>query len=116
MVFSLTGTWVGTSPTLSGTYTLELTQSGTAITGRSSLPGSLPGQPEVFGAQFSNCALSGTTRNGSPAVVLNQPVCPNPEANTFLVPVSYQLDLSSDGQTLSGVLGAGVRQVTLRRS
>jgi len=121
IVFSLTGTWVGASTSLSGVYTLETSQSGGSITGRSSLPYTAPGQPDVAIGQVSNCTLSGTVRNGSPQVVLTQPPCFIPERNTLLTPIEYRLDLSSDGQTLSGVLtssvaGAPTRQLTFRRT
>jgi PKD repeat protein len=95
-VHTLTGTW--SSP--GAQTTLRLTQSGITFTGSAAV-----------GVDWPDCPVSGTAQSSSPAIVLVQPPCrsPNPLIGPLLVPLEYRLDLSPDGQTLSGTR---VRTVT----
>jgi hypothetical protein len=72
------------------TVTLELSQSGSAITG-------------VESASSYVCSLSGSVGQGTPAVVMAVPLCPSP---TFLPQAAheYRLDLTPDGQALRGTV------------
>jgi len=87
-VHTLTGTWLVTVGAVA--VTLELSQSGSAITG-------------VESASSYVCSLSGSVGQGTPAVVMAVPLCPSP---TFLPQAAheYRLDLTPDGQALRGTV------------
>ena len=75
-VYSLTGRWVSTA---TGNLTLQLTQAGTAMSGTFSTNSS------TGGVTFTNCPLSGSVRDQTPAVVLTRPVCRHPTLPQQLV-------------------------------
>jgi PKD repeat protein len=86
-VHTLTGAWVSTSLRT----TLSLTQSGSTLTGSAAV------------VSAWDCPLSGSAQSGTPAIVLVQPPgCQSFINGALLVPFEYRLDLSPDGQTLSG--------------
>ena len=111
IVHTVTGRWVGSSPTLAGVFTLELTHQSNAIAGLSSRPSvdSVTGLP---GPMFSQCPVSGSATSGPPTIVLFQPTCIN--GPSVLLPGEWRLELSADGQNLTGLIN-DFRQVTLRR-
>jgi PKD repeat protein len=85
-VVGMSGTWQ--NPIAGGTV-LQLSQSGTTITGIES------------NATYSNCVVTGSVQHGTPAVILNVPPCPHP----IFAPHGgheYRLDVSPDGRSLSG--------------
>ena len=108
-IHTVTGRWVSTG----GTTTMELTQSGSAITGQASVetgPGEIP---------YTQCAISGSVQVGTPAViVLSQPPCAHP-VFARLVPFEYRLNMAIDGQIISGTRVSAVTgttaQIALRR-
>ena len=108
-IHTVTGRWVSTG----GTTTMELTQSGSAITGQASVetgPGEIP---------YTQCAISGSIQVGTPAViVLSQPPCAHP-VFARLVPFEYRLNMAIDGQIISGTRVSAVTgttaQIALRR-
>jgi hypothetical protein len=95
-VYSITGTWIDPNASTAGSATLQLTQSGTTITGVASWEtgaGNLP---------YSPCPLSGSVQPGTPVLILlNQPTCPHPRFGP-LVPMDYRLMMTVGGQMLSG--------------
>jgi hypothetical protein len=92
-VHSVTGTWTSTPPRA---ITLDLTQSGGTIGGLASVP-------VLSGFVYTQCAVTGVVRNGAPAIVLSQPPCSNPPNPNILESLEFRLDLSADGQRLTGV-------------
>ena len=91
-IFSLTGTWLSTG----GRFTLQLSQSGSTVTGQSTSqtgPGELP---------YSDCAVSGSIESAVPAVILlNQARCSHPRFGP-LAPIDFRLNMAVGGQSLSG--------------
>jgi hypothetical protein len=95
IVHTISGTWVSTG----GTITLQLTQSGTTISGVSSWrngPAELP---------YSQCPISGSVQGGPPAaIVLNQARCPHP-VFADLIPIEYRLGVGVDVDGQVGLIG-----------
>lgn len=94
-VHALSGTWTYTNA--AGLSSIQLTQSGSAVTGVATVSNG-----PAF-APYSPCPLDGTVRTGTPAVVLSRPACPHPNFAP-LIPAEYRLNLSPDGQTLTGTV------------
>lgn len=102
-IYSVSGTWV----TNSGDPVLQLTQSGTTVTGFSTWSNGPAAAP------YSPCPITGSIQPGSAGspvlIILNQPPCPHPVfAN--LVPMEYRLGMAVGGQILNGelILGPGL--------
>ncbi|MCC7127005.1 MAG: PKD domain-containing protein [Acidobacteria bacterium] len=93
-VHALTGGWISST----GRTTMQLTQSGTAVTGTVSLTAS------VEGNAFPNCPISGSVRADAPVVVLIRPVCRHATLNLQLVQGEFRMDLDAEGQALSGTI------------
>ena len=91
-VYSVTGRWRSTG----GTTTMELTHTGSTITGQASVetgPGEIP---------YTQCAITGSVVVGTPAVIiLNQPPCRHVRF-AQLVPSEYRLNMAVGGEILAG--------------
>lgn len=108
-VYSLTGRWL----TPNGS-TYVFTQSGAALTGTTS--GIATGATTSW--TFTNCPLSGSVRGSAPMVVFNRPECRNGAPGTSVLVVGdFRLNLSANGQTLSGEFTqpSGTLALTMQR-
>lgn len=108
-VYSLTGRWL----TPNGS-TYVFTQSGAALTGTTS--GIATSASTSW--TFTNCPLSGSVRGSAPMVVFNRPECRNGAPGTSVLVVGdFRLDLSANGQTLSGEFTqpSGTLALTMQR-
>jgi PKD repeat protein len=94
-VHTISGTWTYTSA--AGPSSIQLTQSGSAVTGVATVNNGPTFQP------YGPCPVDGTARAGTPALVLSRPACPHPMFAP-LIPAEYRLNLSADGQTLTGTV------------
>jgi len=111
-VFGLTGRWVSSG----GTVTMQLTQTGSAVTGRATWengPGETP---------YSDCVITGSVEAGVPpgtpaVILLTQPACAHP-VFAKLAPLSYRLNMAVGGQTIAGTFDSpsgSTRQIALNR-
>ena len=94
-VHAISGTWTYTSA--AGPSSIQLTQSGSAVTGVATVNNGPTFQP------YGPCPVDGTVRAGTPALVMSRPACPH-AMFAPLIPAEYRLNLSADGQTLSGTV------------
>jgi PKD repeat protein len=112
-VRTLTGTWLA-SAVGSSTSTMQLTQTGSSISGSVTVEFTVPAP-----LTYSNCVISGTVQSGVTApVTLNSPPCRHPTAGRTLEPVTYNLTVATDGQTMSGTETgplSGTSPISLRR-
>ena len=100
-ILGLTGTWVSTT----GRTTLEMTQSGNALSGSSTLTGLDP-RTGAFSV-YTNCGFTGSMeRAPTVPVVLDFPQCRHATDPVFLSPSRMSLTVSPDGRTLIGTLTA----------
>lgn len=112
-VYSLSGRWV--NPASATTYVF--TQTGSALTG--TVTGTSTGSTGTPWT-YTNCPLSGAVKASAPMVTFNRPECRNGAPGTsFLVVGDFRLDLSANGQTLSGEATQpapfGTQAITLQR-
>jgi hypothetical protein len=112
-VRTLTGTWLASAVGTS-TSTMQLTQTGSSISGSVTVEFTVPTP-----LTYSQCVISGSVQSGvTVPVTLNSPPCRHPTAGRTLEPVTYNLTVATDGQTMSGTETgplSGTSPISLRR-